>query len=82
MVAVLLHLFLGLLRTLESEVLQPSQHPPSRVDGAHQLVGAAETDVECQVLCILLWLLRVDIPRGTLQPADHLQPSTGAELGI
>ena len=80
--AVFLHLFLCFLRTLESEALQPGQHPPPRVDSADQLVGAAKADTECQVFMILLGLLRVNIPGGSLQPAHYFQPSAGAELRV
>ena len=82
MVAVLLHLFLGLLRTLEREVLQSPQHPAPGVQRAHQLVGGAQTDGECQVLGILLRLLRVNIASGSLQPANYLQAPAGAELSV
>ena len=41
MVAVFLHLLLGVLRALEGEVLEPRQHPTPGVNRAHQLVGGA-----------------------------------------
>ena len=80
--AVLLHLFFSFLRTLESEVLKSCQHSASGVDGTDQFVSAAEADVECQIFRIVLSFLRVNISCGTLQPADHLETSTGAELGV
>ena len=52
--SVFLDLFLGVLRTLEGEVLQPGQHSPPGVDRAHQLVCGAQRYSECQVLGVLL----------------------------
>ena len=81
-VAVFLHLFLGFLRTLESEVLQSPQHAAPGVQGAHQLVGGAQADVECQVLRILLRLLRVNIACRSLQPTNNLETSASAEFRV
>ena len=81
-VAVFLHLFLGFLRTLESEVLQSPQHPAPRVQSADQLVGGAQTDTECQVLGVLLRLLRGHITSWSLQPTNNLESPAGAELRV
>ena len=80
--AVFLHLLLGVLRTLEGEVLQPGQHPAPRVHRAHQLVGGAETHGEGEVLGVVLGLDAVHIPCGALQPPNHLQAPGGAELCV
>ena len=82
MMSVLLHLFLGLLRTLEGEVLQSPQHTTPGVQSAHQLVGGAEADVECQVLRILLRLLRVNIACWSLQPTNNLETSASAQFRV
>ena len=82
MVSVLLHLFLGFLRTLEGEVLQSRQHPTPGVQSADQLVGGAQADVECQVLRILLRLLRVNIACRSLQPTNNLETSASAEFRV
>ena len=81
-VAVLLHLFLGFLRTLESEVLQSPQHAAPGVQGAHQLVGGAQADSEGQVFRILLRLLRVNIASWSLQPTNNLESSASVELRV
>ena len=80
--AIFLHLFLGVLRALEREVLQPGEHATPRVHGAHQLVGAAEADREGQVLAVVLRLLGVNVASWTLEPSDHLQPAAGAQLRV
>lgn len=80
--AIFLHLFLGVLRALEREVLQPGEHATPGVHGAHQLVRAAQTDREGQVLAVVLRLLGVNISSWTLEPSDHLQTSAGAQLSV
>ena len=80
--AIFLHLLLGVLGTLEGEVLQPGQHPPPGVHRAHQLVGGAETHGEGEVLSVVLGLYAVHIACGALQPPDHLQTPASAELRV
>ena len=80
--SIFLHLLLGILRTLECEVLQPGQHPAPGVHSTHQLVGGAQGHSEGKVLAIVLRLLGVNIASGPLQPTNHLQSSAGAELGV
>ena len=82
MVAIFLHLFLGVLGALEREVLEPGEHAPPGVHSAHQLVRAAETDSEGQVLAVVLRLLGVNISSWTLEPSDHLETSAGAQLSV
>ena len=80
--AVFLHLLLGVLRTLEGEVLQPGQHSAPGIHGAHKLVGGAETHGEGEVLGVVLGLDAVHIACGALQPPDHLQTPASAELCV
>ena len=75
---IFLHLLLGVLGTLEGEVLQSGQHPAPGVHGAHQLVGGAETHGEGEVLGVMLGLDAVHIPSGPLKPPDHLQTPASA----
>ena len=70
--SVFLHLFLGVLRTLEGEVVESDQHPPPGVDRADQLVGGAERDSEGQVLGVLPGSQTGDNPSRSLQPANNL----------
>ena len=70
--SVFLHLFLGVLRTLEGEVVKSDQHPPPGVDSADQLVGGSERHGECQVLGVLVGSQTGDNPSGSLQPAHDL----------
>ena len=70
--SIFLHLFLSVLWTLESKVLQSGQHPSSGVDGADQLVGGSQRDSEGQVLGVVLGSQGRDYPSRSLQPANYL----------
>ena len=52
MVAVFLHLFLGVLGALEREVGQSGEHPATAVHRGYQLVRGAQGDGEPEVLGI------------------------------
>ena len=80
--SVFLHLFLGILWTLERKVLQSGQHPAPGVDGADQLVGGAQRDREGQVLGVLLGSQGGDDPSRSLQPANNLKSTVCGQLRI
>ena len=82
MVAVFLHLLLGVLGALEGEVLQPGQHPAPGVHGAHKLVGGAQADREGEVLGVVLGPQGGHEASGALQPAHHLQPPLRGQLSV
>ena len=79
---VFLHLLLGVLGTLEGEVLEPGQHPSSGVHSAHQLVGGAQADSEGEVLGVVLSPQSRDEASGALEPAHYLQTSLSGQLRV
>ena len=41
-----------------------------------------QADCEGDLLVVVLGLDAVHVPSGPLEPADHLETSTGAQLGV
>ena len=82
MLSVFLHLFLGVLRTLEGEVVKPDQHPAPGVHSADQLVGGAQRYSECQVLGVLLGSETGNNSSRTLQPTHYLESTVSGQLSV
>ena len=80
--SVFLHLFLGVLRTLEGEVVKPDQHPAPGVHSADQLVGGAQRYSKCQVLGVLLGSETGNNSSRTLQPTHYLESTVSGQLSV
>ena len=70
---VLLHLLLCVLRALECEVGEPSEHPAAAVHCGHELVRRTEGDGESEVLGVVARPLAPHDTGGSFQPAYDLQ---------
>ena len=79
---IFLHLFLGILRALESEVLEPCQHPSPGINSTDQLIGGAKGYSKGQVLGVVPCPDSGHNSRGTLKPSNYLQTAVGRELGV
>ena len=79
---IFLHLLLGILRTLECEVLEPGQHPAPGVHSTHQLVGGAKGHSEGQVLGVVPGPDGGHNACGSLQPSNNLQSPRRGQLRV
>ena len=72
MLSILLHLLLGVLRTLKGEVLKSGQHSSSGIDSTDQLISRSQRDSKGKILRIILGSHCGDNTSWALQPTNYM----------